>query len=156
MAEVGSYCGRSTVVLGSVAKAIAPSARIFAIDPHDGKVGAADQGIQQSAPTFERFQKNIADAGLSGMVDVIRKHSYEVSLDRSICLLLIDGLHDYANVARDFYQFERSIVKAGYIAFHDYAPYYPGVQAFVNEILASEKYRLVAQQRSLIVVQKLA
>jgi predicted O-methyltransferase YrrM len=153
--EVGSYCGRSTVVLGSVVRAVAPSARVYAIDPHDGKVGALDQGVEQGAPTLERFRRNIAEAGLGGVVETVKKYSYEVSMEREICLLLIDGLHDYANVARDFYQFEPRVVAGGLIAFHDYAHYYPGVQAFVNEILDSGGYRRVCCARSMMVVQKL-
>ncbi len=49
--EVGSYCGRSTCVIGSVAKAVRPSAKVYAVDPHDGRVGALDQGIKTMAPT---------------------------------------------------------------------------------------------------------
>ena len=43
--EVGSYCGRSTVVLGSVVRAVRPEARVYAIDPHQGQVvGRVDRG----------------------------------------------------------------------------------------------------------------
>jgi hypothetical protein len=40
--EVGSYCGRATTVLGRVALAVRPEAKIFSLDPHDGRVGALD------------------------------------------------------------------------------------------------------------------
>jgi glycosyltransferase involved in cell wall biosynthesis/predicted O-methyltransferase YrrM len=152
--EVGSYCGRSTVVLGSVAQAVAPETKIYSIDPHDGKVGALDQGIRAFPPTLEKFKRNIADAGLTGMVEIIQAHPGEVKWETPITLLLIDGLHDYANVAQDFFHFEPWLVPNGYIAFHDYADYYPGVKAFVNEILGSGGYCKTECAGSLMVVRK--
>src|SRR5262249_28072885 len=123
--EVGSYCGRSTVVLASVLQSLqSGKAKLYAVDPHDGKVGAMDQGIQQLAPTSEKFQRNIAAAGLTGLVEGIRNHSYNVQWNKPISFLFIDGLHDYPNVARDFYHFEPWLVSGSYIAFHDYAHYY--------------------------------
>src|SRR5690606_6009616 len=41
--EIGSYHGKSTVVLGNVVKHFFPAARVYAIDPHEGNVGASDQ-----------------------------------------------------------------------------------------------------------------
>jgi hypothetical protein len=152
--EIGSYCGRSTVVLGSVVKTTCAEARVYAIDPHDGKVGALDQGIITRAGTLERFKRNVAAAGLASVVEIIQKHSFEVSWDKPIGLLLIDGLHDYTSVARDFFHFESHVVPGGLIAFHDYADYYPGVKAFVHEMLRTGTYTQVRCVRSMMVVQK--
>ena len=138
--EIGSYCGRSTSVLASVVKAIEPGGRVHTIDPHDGQVGALDSGIQRLAPTLARFERNIASAGLTDQVITLVERSYETDWNRPISLLLVDGLHDYANVSRDFRHFERWLVDGGLIAFHDYAPYYPGVQAFVDELLSTSDY----------------
>jgi hypothetical protein len=155
--EVGSYCGRSTVVLGSVIQSLRlENARVYAIDPHNGKLGALDQGIQQVPPSFDNFQRNIAAAGLSALVEPIRSHSFEVQWNKPICFLFIDGLHDYMNVARDFYHFEPWVSAGGYIAFHDYAAYYPGVMAFVNEILTAGSVERVHCTGSLIVLRKTA
>jgi predicted O-methyltransferase YrrM len=152
--EVGSYCGRSTVVLGSVARAVCPRAKVYAIDPHQGQVGAADRKLYSGPPTLERFTRNLADAGLHDVVEAIVKKSYEVAWEGPIRLLLIDGLHDYANVARDFRHFEPWVEPGGYVAFHDYADYYPGVVAFVDQVLAAGPYRRVSLVQSLIVVRK--
>jgi hypothetical protein len=154
LVEVGSYCGRATVVLGGVAQALSPQAKIYSVDPHDGRVGSLDHGLQQKRPTLERFLRNIEAAGLCGMVEVIQKTSAEVEWDAPITLLLVDGLHDYANVARDFFRFADSVVPGGYIAFHDYADYYPGVKTFVNELLNSGEYGKAAQAGSLIVLRR--
>ncbi len=154
--EVGSYCGRSTVVLGSAVQALRPAGRVHAIDPHLGQVGALDQGLQSGTPTFEKLRANLAANGLTDTVQVVRKCSFEVDWQGPISFLLIDGLHDYVNVARDFFHFEAAVVPGGYVAFHDYADYYPGVRTFVDELLATGRYRKVHLAKSLLVVRKLA
>lgn len=152
--EIGSYCGRSTVVLANAARAFGDGARVHAVDPHNGRVGAADQGVQSVAPTLERFRSNIAAAGVADVVEVVQKFSWDVSWSEPIALLFIDGLHDYANVARDFWHFEPWLAHGAYIAFHDYADYYPGVQAFVNELLASGDYEPVQCVRSMMLIRR--
>lgn len=154
--EVGSYCGRSTTVLGAVVKAQRPEARVYAIDPHDGEVGALDQGLVRTAPTLATFRRNIAAAQLDDVVATIQQRSWEVRWERPIAFLLIDGLHDYANVSRDFRHFERWLVDGAYVAFHDYAEYYPGVSAFVNELLATRRYERVELAASMILVRRCA
>ena len=154
--EIGSYCGRSTVVLGGVVRALARDARVVAIDPHEGEVGALDQGVKRTEPTLARFEANIADAGLSGIVETVRQRSSDVQWRGPISLLFIDGLHDYSNVARDFWHFESHVVPGGYVAFHDYADYYPGVKALVHEVLVTGSYRRVHLARTLMVLQKTA
>lgn len=155
LVEIGSYCGRSTVVLASVCQTLSPGSRVVAIDPHDGRVGATDQEIVDGPATLETFKRNIANAGLEDVVQVIQKYSHEVVWHEPISLLFIDGLHDYTSVARDFHHFEQSVVSHGYVAFHDYADYYPGVQAFVDEILRSGAYRKVRLVNSMMVLEKL-
>jgi len=147
--EIGSYCGRSTVVLGSVAKEFFPQAKVYAVDPHNGKLGALDQGIRTVKPSLEALKGTIAEAGLSSAVKIIHSHPVDVIWDKPISLLLIDGLHDYPNVAKDFYHFEPWVESGGYILFHDYADYY------VREILGSGRYRQVLCVGSMMAAQKL-
>lgn len=153
--EVGSYCGRSTVVLGSVVRALDPEGAVYAIDPHEGEVGAVGLDAHQTAPTFRTFQRTIVRAGLGDVVHPIRQRSYEVAWDAPIRLLLVDGLHDYENVARDLRHFEAHLAPGALVAFHDYADYYPGVRQFVDETVAGGGYRWVGRARSLAVLQRL-
>jgi glycosyltransferase involved in cell wall biosynthesis len=153
--EIGSYQGKSTVALGNVVKYLFPLARVFAIDPHEGVVGAADQGLQKLAPTLQQFKKNIETEALTGVVELIQDYSYNVAWRKPIHMVFIDGLHDYPSVARDFRHFEEWIVPGGYIAFHDYADYYPGVKKFVHVILDAGNYKKIQLADSLIVIQKL-
>ena len=64
-------------------------------------------------------------------------------------------MHDYMNVSRDFKHFAKWVSPGGYIAFHDYADYFPGVMSFVNETLSTGDYIEIDKAKSLIVVQKL-
>jgi hypothetical protein len=153
--EIGSYCGRSTFVIASVIKALHPETKLFAIDPHDGKVGALDQGIQHLQPTLEKLRNNLASAGLTNLVTVITARSWEVAWNKPASFLFIDGLHDYASVAQDFYHFEPWLVQGAFIAFHDYADYYPGVKTFVNELLRTGRYEMVHCTGSMMVVRKI-
>ena len=56
--EVGSHCGKATVVLGSVVRALGAPSTVYAVDPHDGVVGATDQGLQSRGPTLARFERD--------------------------------------------------------------------------------------------------
>ncbi len=153
--EVGSYHGKSTVLLGSVVKEYFPGAKVYAIDPHEGTVGAVDEGIHATAPTLEIFKKNISNACLSEVVETIKNYSYNVAWDKPISLLFIDGLHDYPNVARDFWHFNEWVIPGAYVAFHDYSEYYPGVRAFVDELLATAGYTKISCADSAMIIQKL-
>jgi len=154
--EIGSYCGRSTVVLASVVKVTHAQTKVYAIDPHTGIVGSQDRELYTTMPTREKFTQNIARTGLSEVVELIPNYSFDVLWDRPICLLLIDGLHDYTNVSRDFYHFEQWLIPGAYIAFHDYADYYPGVKRFVDELVRPGQYQKIYCAQSLIVVKKRA
>jgi len=153
--EIGCYHGKSSVLLGSVLQRLFPDSRLYSIDPHEGELGAEDQGLYISAPSFEMFKKNIEEAGIGDLVEIIKDYSYNVNWQQPIDLLFIDGLHDYFNVSRDFWHFSEWINKDGYVAFHDYAEYYRGVQIFVDELLQTGTYRKVDKADSLIVLQRL-
>ncbi|HEX7756651.1 MAG TPA: class I SAM-dependent methyltransferase [Niabella sp.] len=153
--EVGSYHGKSTVLLGSLLKALSPAGKLTAIDPHNGKVGAADQVLHKVAPSYEAFIKNIKEAKLESVVNVIRDFSYNVQWDAPISLLFIDGLHDYRNALRDYKQFADWVVPGGLVAFHDYADYYPGIKKLVQELLGKGTYQQVGMAGTLVVLQKI-
>jgi hypothetical protein len=153
--EVGSYCGKGTVLLGLTIKGLGHrTARVYTIDPHNGRVGAHDQGIIQMPPTFEKFSRNIREAGVADLITPLRAHSYELAWDKPIVLLFIDGLHDYPNVARDFYHFAKWVQPGGFAVFHDYADYFPGVMKFVDALVNFGEYQFSWRVKSLVVLEK--
>lgn len=153
--ETGSYHGKSTVIFGSVIRAFSPGSKIYAVDLHDGVVGSADDGFATFPASLPSLKRNLEDCGLAGFVEIIEEKPCTISWEKPISLLFIDGLHDYPNVSKEFWNFSDSIIWDGLVAFHDYANYYPGVQSFVNELLASGGYRKTGQAESLIVLEKL-
>lgn len=140
--EVGSYCGRSTIVLASVVKIIDPSSKIYAID--DMHMGS-----------LEKFQVNVAQSGVSDVIELIQQRSFEVVWNKPISMLFIDGNHGYTDVSGDFGHFEEHIVPGGYVAFHDYHEMWPGIIQFVDEIVDTGKYTRIGGAGSVMVVRKL-
>jgi hypothetical protein len=155
LVEVGSYCGRATTVIASVVRAVRATARVWAIDRHDGFVGAHDQGLERVGPTLDRLHANIERTQLAPFVEIVAAKAQDVPWTEPLCLLFVDGLHDYPNVLKDFSHFEPHLCDGALVAFHDYAEYFPGVPTFVDELCASGRYQAVARARSLIVVRKL-
>ncbi|MGD1096427.1 MAG: class I SAM-dependent methyltransferase [Bryobacteraceae bacterium] len=153
--EVGSYCGRSTCAIAGVVRALKPAAKLYAIDPHQGHVGAQDREVEVKKPTIERLEKNLQRAGLEDQVIVIQAHSWEVAWNKPVSFLFIDGLHDYDNVARDFRQFEPWLMRGGFAAFHDYGGYFPGVTTFVDELMRTGHYEKTALTGSMFVMERL-
>ena len=151
--EVGSYCGKATVVLASVVQAIRPSAKVYAIDVHDGRLGAADK-IVQMPPSMPKLKRNLDCAGVSQNVEVIQARAKEVPWNEPIAMLLVDGLHDYASVCSDFHHFEASLLPGSFVAFHDYATYFPGVMRFVGELVASDEYVCVKRVGSMALLRR--
>jgi len=151
--EVGSFCGRSTIVLARVLRQLRPAVKVHAIDPHQGVTGADGQSLHRGRPTYTSFCRNIEDAGVSQQVLAVVAKSWETDWNGPIGLLFIDGLHDYANVSRDFRHFEPWLLDRGLIAFHDYGDEFPGVRTFVGELIETG-YAAVECARSLIVLRK--
>ena len=154
LVEIGSYQGRSTVVLGAALRALSPQSRLYAIDPHEGIVGAADARLNHGSPTFEAFLANVAAAGVSELVEPVRSLSYETEWDRPIDLLFVDGLHDRLNVERDFRHFEPFLAEGACVLFHDYAHYYPGVVEFVDLLVAGEGWEMADRASSMAMLHR--
>jgi hypothetical protein len=152
--EVGSYCGRATVVLGTVAKAVSPGTAVYAVDPHDGLQGERDKIVRGLPDSHARFTRNIQQAGLADVVHDIVAPAHDVLWDGPISFMVVDGLHDYMSVATDFAQFQTHLVPGGLVAFHDYAEYFPGVQSFVGHLLRTGAYAAVERVESMVVLQK--
>lgn len=154
--EVGSYCGRGTIVLAFVARGLGRSTGVVAIDPHDGRIGALDTDLERRPPSLDKLLQNLHESGLADAVEVVQACAPEVRWERSISVLLIDHLHDYPHVARDFFHLEPWLEDDAVVIFHDYVGYFPGVQVLVDELLASQRYRRVDAVGSLIVLERTA
>ena len=117
--EIGSYLGRSTVLLGQIAHEA--NRRVVAFDPHEGKLGwdfVKLAPIPDVVPTWDAFCANIQTAGLAHIVHPVRARAEDCwwwDVPTSLCF--IDGLHDYANCKDNLHRFGR---RAVVVAVHDY------------------------------------
>ncbi len=151
--EVGSYRGRATVVLASVAQALDPGARVYAIDPHDGRLGAREDRLIAVQPSAGALAATVARFDLGEVVVQLRAATASLAWNEPVDLLLVDGLHDYAAVAGDFACFRPFLRAGARIAFHDYCAGWPGVRAFVDELCAGGGYRFVEVVGTLAIVE---
>jgi tetratricopeptide (TPR) repeat protein/GT2 family glycosyltransferase len=146
LVEIGSYCGKSTVVLGSTLKALGrPELKLYAIDPH------RDYHFGRHADTLDILVDNVRRAGVEPHVTVIRACSTAVVSPEPIAVLFIDGLHDYEHVLADFRHFAPHLLPEGFVAFHDYFEWCPGVRRSVNELLQAGTCEFVTQRDRMII-----
>lgn len=134
--EIGSYCGRSTVILGTAVRQARVGCRVLAIDPHEGGLSVPGVGNSHVAPTLVKFRETMRSAGVQECVQEVLQKSFEVKVSFPISVLFIDGLHDFDNVARDYWHFASSLVDGALVMFHDYGnPDFPNVAHFVDTLL---------------------
>ncbi len=127
--EIGSYCGKSAVYLGSAAAEL--ETVLFTIDHHHGSeenqagwehhdvdVVDARTGRMDTLPFFRR---TIEDAGLEAAVVAIVGDSPTVGRFWStpVGLLFIDGGHAEDVAMADYEGWARFVVAGGVLAIHD-------------------------------------
>jgi predicted O-methyltransferase YrrM len=139
--EIGSFKGKSTVMLASIAKqyGLGP---VVAIDPHTTSA-PTDPVIEKGSSTFEEFQASLRTAGVQAHVEIHRACSRDVAKgwSRPIRLLWIDGDHTYAGVKEDFDRFSPFVTDGGVVALHDVLHGYEGpIRVLVEEILRSDRF----------------
>src|SRR5437899_9516490 len=117
--EIGSFKGKSTVGLASIA-ARYHLGKVVAVDPHTAP-SSTDPSLGDQASSFEDFQHTLARAGLTDHVEVHRKFSHQLATDwnRRIRLLWIDRDHTYAGAKQDLDLFAPHLATGGVVALHD-------------------------------------
>jgi predicted O-methyltransferase YrrM len=130
--EVGSYCGKSAIYLGSAARAVGGT--VFTVDHHrgseenqpgweyhDATLVDPASGRMDTLPTFRR---TIAEAGLEDHVVAVVGRSTTVSAHwrTPLSLLFIDGGHTDEHAANDYVGFGRWVQHGGTLAIHDVFP----------------------------------
>jgi predicted O-methyltransferase YrrM len=127
--EIGSYCGKSAIYLGSACKA--NNGILFSIDHH--------RGSEEQQPGEEYFDPDLFDAR-SGRIDtfkefrrIIEKAALEDTIVPIVCrsevaarlwatplsLVFIDGGHSYEAAFTDYQCWSRHIMPEGYLLIHD-------------------------------------
>jgi hypothetical protein len=116
--EIGSFRGRSTVVLARAAGSV------VAIDPH----GGGDRGPQEITPDAAlgeadhvAFLANLEAAGVLERVRHVRKPSSEAHADVAgqIALLFVDGAHRFGPARGDIAHWGARVAPGGTMLVHD-------------------------------------
>jgi hypothetical protein len=135
--EVGSYCGRSTVVIGRVLQILGgPDSAVYAVDPHEGLI-----------------QNSGLDRVVRPVVSRLQDFTWK---DGPIGLLLVDGLHDYASVMGDVTHLDRYMPSGALLACHDYTNGHSGVDRAVEQLTGPGCFEVIDQAGALVVLRKLA
>ncbi len=151
--EIGSFRGRSTIVLAGGAP---QGVEVVAIDPHAGN----DRGPQEidgyaaeADDDHERFLANLAQAGVADRVRHVRRFSNDahVDVDGPIEVLLIDGAHRYAPARTDIRDWGARVSPGGVLLIHDSFSSVGVTLAVARELFVGRRFRYVGRARSLAV-----
>ncbi len=139
--EIGSFKGRSTVMMASVAAhyGLGP---VVAVDPHT-QPAVTDRDIVQGSSTFDEFIFSVRSTGLDNHVEVHRALSGEVAgtWRRPLRFLWIDGDHTYAGCKADFDNFSHYLSDHAVVALHDSLNAFEGpIRVVVEDILRSDRF----------------
>jgi len=149
--EIGSFRGRSTVVLASAAPA---GVQIVAIDPHAGN----DRGPQEldgfaaaAATDHDIFNANLAAAGVTDRVRHVRAFSDKAHADVTgeVAVLYVDGAHRYAPARTDIRDWGARVVPGGTLLIHDSFSSIGVTLAIARELMFGSRWRYVGRARSM-------
>jgi predicted O-methyltransferase YrrM len=149
--EIGSYQGRSAIVL---ARAAPGGAEVVAIDPHAGN-DRGPQEIHGSADEGERdhqaFLANLERAGVRDRIRHVRASSELAGpeVPGAIDLLYIDGAHRYRPARADIRAWAARVADGGTLLIHDSFCSVGVTGAILTELLASRTLRYVDRVGSL-------
>jgi hypothetical protein len=149
--EVGSFRGRSTIVLAYAAPS---GVAITAIDPHAGN----DRGPQElegygdeASADYVQFHRNLSTAGVADRVTHLRAFSHEV-VDRigPSEVVFVDGAHRYAPARDDIARFGAKVAAGGTLLIHDAFSSLGVTLAIFRLLVFGRRFRYVGRTASLV------
>jgi hypothetical protein len=155
--EIGSFRGRSTIVL---ALAAPPGREIVAIDPHAG----SDRGPQELAADAARgeddhtsFHANLAAAGVAERVRHVRKPSAAAlgEVEGRLGLLYVDGALRFGPARGDLARWGARVAPGGWMLVHDAFSSIGVTGALLVECAASGRWRYARRTGSLAEYERL-
>ena len=139
--EIGSFKGKSTVGLASVAMryGLGP---VITVDPHSGP-SVTDPDVGPRGSSWDDFRASLRAAGVETAVDAHRAYSRDLARGwtRPIRFLWIDGDHTYRGAKEDIDLFRGHLVPGAIVALHDVLHSFEGpVRVFTEELLGSDVF----------------
>lgn len=151
--EIGSFRGRSTIVLASAAD---PSVSVIAVDPHAGN----DRGPQEidgfdveAADDHAVFLANLDAAGVAERVRHLRMFSDDAlaEVDGIVDVLYVDGAHRYRPALADIRSWGERVGDGGTMLIHDSFSSIGVTAAICRALVAGGRWRYVGRSRSLAI-----
>jgi predicted O-methyltransferase YrrM len=149
--EIGSFRGRSTIVLR---RAAAPGVELFAIDPH----GGGDRGPQEigadaarGEADHEAFHANLVAAGVDDGVRHVRRASEDAlgEVEAPHDLLYVDGAHRYRPARADIESWGDRTAPGGTMLVHDAYNAVGVMLVQLRLLVPSRRWRYLGRTRSL-------
>ena len=149
--EIGSFRGRSMIVLASAAN---PGVDLVAIDPHAGNdrgpqelEGFEDDATQDHAV----FNANLAAAGVADRVRHVRKFSNDALGDvpGAIDVLYIDGAHRFVPARDDIKRWGAKVKPGGQLLIHDSFSSIGVTAALLVTLFFGPSFRYVGRSESM-------
>jgi len=149
--EIGSFRGRSTIVLAAAAP---EGVAVVAIEPHAGTDRGPNEliGFEHAARhDREAFKANLAAAGVATRVRHVAGFSdrAHASVEGPIAVLFIDGAHRYAPARDDIRSWGSRVEEGGAMLIHDAFSSVGVTSAIGRELLLGQRFRYVGRSRSL-------
>jgi predicted O-methyltransferase YrrM len=149
--EIGSYRGRSAIVLARGAPEGTP---VVAIDPHAGD----DRGPREIHGTLEQgeadlraLRANLERAGVADAVRHVRRRSQDAlgTVPGPIDLLYVDGAHRFAPARADIAGWGERVRPGGTLLVHDAFSAVGVTLALLRLLVFGREFRYVGRARSL-------
>jgi predicted O-methyltransferase YrrM len=130
--EVGTYCGKSTVHLGTVARSV--GAHLITIDHHHGSEENQPGWEWHDPSTVDTYtgrmdtlpflRHTLHDAGLEDVVSVVVASTQQVATwwSSPVQFLFLDGNHTEDVAQHDYAAFAPHVLSGGLLAVHDVFP----------------------------------
>jgi hypothetical protein len=146
--EVGSHCGKSTIML---AAGLRDGVRLHAIDPFD------DVRWGGGPDALVAFEENLEAAGLRDRVTLVRGLSGDAARSWAgpeVGLAWIDGAHDLSSVLVDLDGWGPRIAEGGLLYLHDAFSAIGTTEAVLRRLWFSSDYRYLGCERTLVRFRK--
>ena len=148
--EIGSFRGRSTIVL---ALAAADGVQVIAIEPHAGNdrgPGEIDGYVAAAATDNEAFIRNLTAAGVVDRVRHVRAFSEQAHDDvhGAVAVLYVDGAHRFGPARADIRDWGKRVAAGGTLLIHDSFSSVGVTFAILRELMFG-RFRYVGRSRSL-------
>ena len=158
LVEIGSFRGRSAVVLATAA---GPGTSLVAIDPHAGNDrgdlrGEGETQEEEAEIDHKAFNANLDAAGVRDRVTHIRKFSHDAidDVEAPVDLLYVDGAHQYRPAVDDIRAFGAKVKPGGTMLVHDSFSSVGVTLAILTDLVFSGRWRYVGRSRSLAEYRK--